>query len=204
MTSQPVAVTVNGDTKSEPNETFFVNLSNPANSTISDNQDVHSFPTRRSSDLISISDVSQNEGNVGPTVFTFTVSLSSASFQTITVNYATADEMATVPDCDYVTASGTVTFLPGVTSQPVMVTVNGDTKFEPNETFFVNLSNPVNATISDNQGVGTIVNDDGQPPISILFPYTTLCRSGPTVFTFTVSLSSASFQTITVDFATAD
>src|SRR5438094_9936748 len=105
----------------------------------------------------------QSEGNVGPTLFTFTVSLSSASSLPITVNYATADGTATVADGDYVAASGTVTFLPGVTSQPVAVTVNGDTKFEPNETFFVNLSNPVNATISDNQGVGTIVNDDGEP-----------------------------------------
>src|SRR5437867_2227140 len=167
VTSQPVAVTVNGDTKFEPNETFFVNLSNPVNATISDNQGAGTIVNDDGQPTISISDVSQNEGNVGPTVFTFTVSLSSASFQTITVNYATADGTATVADGDYVAASGTVTFLPGVTSQPVAVTVNGDTKFEPNETFFVNLSNPVNATISDNQGVGTIVNDDGQPTISI-------------------------------------
>src|SRR5438876_6853139 len=79
------------------------------------------------------------------------MSLSTASFPTITVNYATADGTATVADGDYVAASGTVTFLPGVTSQPVAVTVNGDTKSEPNETFFVNLSNPVNATISEDR-----------------------------------------------------
>src|SRR5438876_12140405 len=60
------------------------------------------------------------------------MSLSTASFPTITVNYATADGTATVADGDYVAASGTVTFLPGVTSQPAAVTVNGDTKFEPN------------------------------------------------------------------------
>src|SRR5437016_1181433 len=203
VTSQPVTVSVNGDTKFEPNETFFVNLSNPVNATISDNQGAGTIVNDDGQPTISISDVSQNEGNVGPTVFTFTVSLSSASFQTITVNYATADGTATVADGDYVAASGTVTFLPGVTSQPVAVTVNGDTKFEPNETFFVNLSNPVNATISDNQGVGTIVNDDGQPTISISDVSQNEGNAGPTVFTFTVSLSSASFQTITVDFATA-
>ena len=44
-----------------------------------------------------------------------------------------------------------------------MVTVNvlGNTVVEPNETFFVKLSNAVGATIFDNQGVGTILNDDG-------------------------------------------
>src|SRR5437016_2436530 len=204
VTSQPVAVTVNGDTKFEPNETFFVNLSNPVNATISDNQGAGTIVNDDGQPTISISDVSQNEGNAGPTVFTFTVSLSSASFQTITVDFATADGTATTADGDYVAASGTVTFLPGVTSQPVAVTVNGDTKFEPNETFFVNLSNPVNATISDNQGAGTIVNDDGQPTISISDVSQNEGNAGPTVFTFTVSLSSASFQTITVNYATAD
>ncbi len=38
--------------------------------------------------------------------------------------------------------------------------VEGDTKVEPNETFFVNLSKPTNATIADAQGQGTITNDD--------------------------------------------
>src|SRR5206468_2546174 len=163
VTSQPVAVTVNGDTKFEPNETFFVNLSNPVNATISDNQGAGTIVNDDGQPTISISDVSQNEGNAGPTVFTFTVSLSSASFQTITVDFATADGTATTADGDYVAASGTVTFLPGVTSQPVAVTVNGDTKFEPNETFFVNPPFPYTTLFRSNQGAGTIVNDDGQP-----------------------------------------
>src|SRR5438034_1308552 len=204
VTSQPVTVTVNGATTSETNAPSLHDALPIFNATISDNQGAGTIVNDDGQPTISISDVSQNEGNVGPTVFTFTVSLSSASFQTITVNYATADGTATVADGDYVAASGTVTFLPGVTSQPVAVTVNGDTKFEPNETFFVNLSNPVNATISDNQGVGTIVNDDGQPTISISDVSQNEGNVGPTLFTFTVSLSSASFQTITVNYATAD
>jgi len=61
---------------------------------------------------------------------------------------------------DYVFASGTLTFSPGTTSQVINVTVNGDNSFEPNETFFVNLTNASNATFADAQGVGTIVNDD--------------------------------------------
>ena len=49
-------------------------------------------------------------------------------------------------------------------SQTVTVPVYGDTTYEPNETFFVNLSNPASATIADGQGVGTILNDDPAPP----------------------------------------
>jgi YVTN family beta-propeller protein len=65
---------------------------------------------------------------------------------------------------DYVPTSGTLTFLPGSTSQTVAVAVNGDTDVEPDETFFVNLSGAVNAEILDGQAVGTIINDDTIPP----------------------------------------
>src|SRR5436189_918642 len=117
---------------------------------------------------IAINDVTVTEGNGGTTNAIFSVTLSAASSQTITVTYATADGTATTAENDYVAASGTVTFAPGVTSQPVTVTVNGDTKFESNETFFVNLSNPTGgATISDGQGQGTIVNDDTAPTLAI-------------------------------------
>ena len=112
---------------------------------------------------LSINDVSVTEGNAGTTTATFTVTLNPAAAQTVTVDFATADGTATTADNDYVAASGTVTFPAGQTTQPVAVTVNGDTVFEPDETFFVNLSSPVNATIADGQGVGTILNDDGPP-----------------------------------------
>ncbi len=69
----------------------------------------------------------------------------------------------TADSSDYVPTSGQLIFPPGTTSQTINVTVNGDTNFEPNETFFVNLSAPVNATLVDAQGVGTIVNDDAAP-----------------------------------------
>ena len=108
---------------------------------------------------ISINDVSVTEGNAGTTSAGFTVSLSNASSQTITVNYATADNTATAGS-DYVAASGTLTFTPGQTSQPLSVTVNGDLLNEADVTFNVNLSAATNATIADNQGVGTIVDDD--------------------------------------------
>jgi hypothetical protein len=108
---------------------------------------------------MSIGDVSVTEGNAGTTSAVFTVTLSAASAQTVTASYATANGTATA-GLDYVSAAGTVSFGPGSTSQPVAVDVLGDVLLEGDETFFVNLSSPVNATIGDGQGVGTILDDD--------------------------------------------
>ena len=112
-----------------------------------------------SSAAISINDVSISEGNSGTTTASFTVSLSNASSQTVTVNYATADNTAHAGS-DYVNASGTLTFTPGQTSQTISVGINGDVLNEETVSFNVNLTSPTNATISDSQGVGTIVDDD--------------------------------------------
>jgi hypothetical protein len=110
---------------------------------------------------LSVNDVSVVEGNAGTTTATFTVSLSAPSSGTVTVDCATADGTATVADNDYEAVSRTLTFDPGVTSQTVDVTVNGDTAIEPTEVFYLNLTNATGgATILDAQGVGTITNDD--------------------------------------------
>jgi hypothetical protein len=115
-----------------------------------------------------IDDVVVIEGDAGTTNATFTVSLSGVS-QLVTVDYATADGSATTADNDYVAASGQVTFQPGETSQPVTVVINSDLTDEPDETLFVNLSNATNATIGDDQGIGTIINDDGPDPVTVSF-----------------------------------
>jgi Tol biopolymer transport system component len=108
---------------------------------------------------VSINDVSVSEGASGTTNATFNVTLSAPSVQTITVNYATADNTATVGS-DYTTANGTLTFAPGETSKTIAVSILGDTAVETTETFFVNLNSATNATVNDGQGIGTIVNDD--------------------------------------------
>jgi len=108
---------------------------------------------------ISIGDVSVAEGDGGTTSAVFTVTLSAPSGQPVSASFATADGTATA-GLDYVPATGTVSFAPGSTAQPVSVDVLGDTVFEGDETFVVNLTNPVNGTIGDGQGVGTIVDDD--------------------------------------------
>ncbi|MDB5387767.1 MAG: putative extracellular nuclease, partial [Planctomycetaceae bacterium] len=71
---------------------------------------------------------------------------------------------------DFNLTQGTVTFLANQTSMTVSVPIIGDTTAENNETFFLNLSNPTNATIADGQGLGTILNDDNSPPVVTLPP----------------------------------
>jgi glucose/arabinose dehydrogenase len=204
QTSKPISVSVNGDTTFEPNETFNVNLSGATNATISDSQGVGTITNDDAQPTISVNDVSVSEGNAGTSVAGFTVSLSNPGYQTITVNYATAENTATA-GTDYVSASGTLTFTAGQTSKAVSVTINGDAVFEPNETFNVNLSNvSANATIADNQGVGTINNDEAQPTLSINDVSVTEGNTGTVAASFTVTLSGASSQTITANYATAD
>ncbi|AZU15370.1 hemagglutinin [Xanthomonas phaseoli pv. phaseoli] len=163
--SATFTVLVNGDTLAEPDETFFVNVSNVTGATVSDGQGLGTIVNDDAQPALSIDDVSVNEGNSGTTTATFTVSLSAASGQTVTVNYATADGTATAGS-DYVARSGTLSFAPGVTAQGVAVTVNGDTAVEPNETFSVGLSGASNATIARATGTGTILNDDAVVTVS--------------------------------------
>jgi hypothetical protein len=159
-TSRPINVPVIGDTVQESNETFVVNLSNASNATISRGQGTGTIVDDDAPlPALSINDVSINEGNSGTSIATFTVSLSSASNQTATVNYATANGTAS-SGSDYTSASGTLTFPAGNTSQPVQVSITGDTRPETNETFFVNLSAAVGATIAHAQGTGTILDND--------------------------------------------
>ena len=152
-------VLVNGDTLNEPSETFFVNVTSVLNAVVVDGQGVGTIVNDDPLPSLTINDVTVLEGNAGTVNAVFTISLSAASGQTVSVNYATADGTATAP-ADYTSTSGTAIFPVGTTTQTVTVPVNGETVPEANETFFVNLSGATNATIGDNQGLGTITNDD--------------------------------------------
>jgi hypothetical protein len=121
----------------------------------------------------------------------------------VTVNYATGDTTATA-GTDYTAGSGVVTFTAGTTTQTASVAVLGDVLDEPNETFVVNLSSPVNATVGDGQGVGTILDDDTLPTLAINDVTVTERNSGTRNLTFTVTLSAASGQTVAVSYATSD
>ncbi|XHX79436.1 MAG: Calx-beta domain-containing protein [Stenomitos frigidus ULC029] len=208
-TSKTITVNAIGDTKFEPNETFQVALTGAAanSGAVSLGSAITASSTITNDDAqptISIGNVSQTEGNSGTTPYTFTVSLSNASTQTVAVNYTTADGTATVADSDYAVASGTLSFAPGETSKTITVLVNGDTKFEADQVFSVALSNASNGTLGTSTGTGTIVNDDTRPTISINSVSQTEGNIGTTPYAFTASLSNASDETVTVNYATAN
>jgi hypothetical protein len=204
QTTQTVDVTINGDTTHEADETFTVDLSNPGNAGIADGSGLGTITNDDQVPDISIDDQSVAEGDAGTSTLTFNVTLSNPADQIVTVDYTTNDGAATVADGDYDTASGTVTFDPGQTTQTVDVTINGDTTNEADETFTLDLSNPTNANILDGSGLGTITNDDQVPDVSIDDQSITEGNSGTSTMTFNVTLSNPSDQTVTVEYTTND
>ncbi|MGH2641642.1 MAG: Calx-beta domain-containing protein [Actinomycetota bacterium] len=198
-TSETLTVTVIGDVLDEAGETFTVTVSNPSNATIGDGSATGTVTDDDASPLVSIDDVSLAEADAGTSTATFTVSLSAVSGQTITVGWATGDDDAIQPS-DYTTGSGTLTFVPGDTSETLGVTVNGDLVAELDEAFRVTLSAPSNATLGDATGIGTIVDDELEPVIDIDEP--TAAEDTGSI-TFSVSLSHESDSPVTVDWSTA-
>lgn len=144
----------------EPDRTVEVSVDSVTNGTESGTQAVTlTLTDDEGASSLSIADASLGEGASGTSVMTFTASLSPASGQTVTVDYATSDNTATAGS-DYTAALGTLTFTPGQTQQTFDVTVSGDNVVELSETFTVTLSSATNATISDASATGTITNDD--------------------------------------------
>src|SRR5262249_43463388 len=151
----------------EDHETFLVQLSNPSSGVLLVGTGQGTGTILNDDTTVALgSDVSLVEGDTGSQPLALTVSLSKPSGLAVTISYATANGTATTTGADYVAASGTLTFAAGETLKTISVSVNGDTTVESNETFFVNLSNPSNATLGRAQAVGTIVNNDATPRIN--------------------------------------
>jgi hypothetical protein len=159
QTSGTIPVLVNGDRLGEPNETFVVNLSGPNYGALTDGQGAGTILDDEP--RISIRDGTKTEGNKGRKQFTFTVTLSAAYDQSVTVSYRTVDGTATTSNSDYVARTGTLTFKPGETTKTITIDVRGDRTREADETFYVDLfGNSSNSLLTRNRGIGTILNDD--------------------------------------------
>jgi hypothetical protein len=201
-TTATVGITVNADVLDEADETFGIALSNPANATVGDGSGVGTITDDDPTPALVVADASLTEGNAGTKTMTFTVTLSDVSSRTVTVAWATADDVAVAPS-DYTATGGTLTYTPGQTSKTVDVTTKGDIVAELDETFLLELSIPTNATIGDGRASGTIVDDELLPVIDIDAPSVTEGNTGTTTLTFTVSLSHPSEAPVTVDWATS-
>lgn len=159
-TSEVVAVATTQDTVDEPNETFSVTLSGAMNASLGDASATGTINDDDPAPVITINDPSVLESNSGTRPLAFTISLAGTSSQSVLVDFATADNTATIANNDYIAASGQVSIPSGQASATVNITINGDTTIEGDETLRVNLSSPENATIGDSQGTGTIREDE--------------------------------------------
>lgn len=195
-TSLPVDVSVIGDTLNEANETLTLTLGAPTNATLGT---ATGTGTIQDDDgpALSVPDLPVLEGLTA----TLPVTLANPSLQTVTVDYATVPGTATSP-ADFTSTTGTLTFLPGVTTQNVMVPTVNDTVDEVDETFTVVLSNPVNSKLGDPSSTVTILDDDG--PLLSMVNVSHLEGWQPQNYVFTVLMSAPSPQQVDVDYATTN
>src|SRR6185369_1107733 len=202
MLTQFVSVDIQGDLLNEADETFWLRLTNAVNGVLLNDHGVGTILNDDAASVLSISDTLVAEGNSGTTNAVFQVDLSPASGQTVTVDYSTVDGTAGA-GTDYVPMADTLTFVPGATHATITVPVFGDLLSEANETFSVQLTNPVAATIGKGAGIATILDDDPLPSLTIADVTVLEGNAGTTNAAFLVTMTPASGQTVTVSYATA-
>ncbi|HRE02573.1 MAG TPA: Calx-beta domain-containing protein, partial [Ilumatobacteraceae bacterium] len=201
-TSKTVDVPIVGDADIEPNETFILAITGTSSAEVQagDGAGTGTIVNDDGVPAVSIGDVTMAEGHSGSTTMTFTLSLSAAALGGEMVTVATADNTAT-GGSDYVALVPTaVTFDEDDMTKIVSVTINGDTAVEPDETLFVNLSNPLGLTIADAQGIGTITNDDISVTID---PASTSVAEGGTA-NLTITIAPAVHDAFTIDVLTTN
>jgi CSLREA domain-containing protein len=161
-TTLPLPVNVIGDPMDEPDETYFVNLSAVTNATVADGQGLGRILDDDLPPSLSISDVTVTDRRLGGHA-RIKASLSVPSGFTVTVDYVTRDGTARAGQ-DYLAAGpGRLTFPPETPAQVVTVPVVPDAHDEAGEHFFVDFSDPVNATLPDPQARATL-SDRPRPP----------------------------------------
>jgi Ca2+-binding RTX toxin-like protein len=155
-----VIVDPTADTIVESNETVILTLAsgtgytvgtpNAATGTITDDD------TSVTSQL-SINDITVVEGKDNHAILTVTVD--NPNPQPITFNYTTAPINATA-NVDYTSKTGTITIAANTATATISIPILNDNLNEPDEAFTVTLSNPVNATINPEGGIGEVIITD--------------------------------------------
>ena len=162
-TSKTVNVSTTDDASDEEIETFPLTLSSPTNASLGDATATGTIDDNDAMPVLTPSSASAAEGDA----VDFTLSLSPASERQVTVQYATASGTAT-SGTDFTAASGTLTFAAGTTSETVSVSTTADETAEPNETFWLTLSSPRNATLAlDKASVTGTILEDGLPALRL-------------------------------------
>jgi len=204
-TAGTIPITMYGDRFDEGlSENYFVRLSNPNNTTLSDDIGIGTISDDDPPPLLSIDDVTLDEGNSGITNAVFDVTMNATSGIDVTVGYITSNGTAEA-GTDYAATNGTLTIPAGQTSDEITVQIFGDTKSEGFfENFYVLLRDPTNATISVGDALGTILEDETTPILLIGDTSITEGDSGATNAVFRVDLNIASSTNVTVNYATSN
>ena len=206
-----ILIPVKGDLVDELDETVIVTLTGAANATVSsvEGADAGEGTITDNDDAeLSIADGSAAEGSA----VSFTISLDPVSDRQVTVKWNTANDAGgTHPagagtDYTAVTTAQTATIAAGAASTTVTVQTTQDTLPEAGETFLVELSSPVNATLATggDEATGTITDNDAGPTVSIGDAAAVTEGNDPKVtadLSFPVTLSAVSGRTVTVTYA---
>ena len=202
QTSANIPVTIKGDLIDEFDETFIVHLSGPLNAYLQKPDALGTIVDNDAEPSLTIADVTANEGSFS-SGFTFNATLSAPSAKPISFRYATTDGTATAGS-DYVSSNFVFNIPAGTASVNIFVTVLGDNMYEPDEDFFVNISEPVNVSLADNQGRGTIINDDSVPTLNIFSGSVIEGDIGTRNVQVTLQLSNPTYLPVTFNVLTSD
>ena len=202
-----ISVKVKGDRLQESTESFKVNLANANNALISQGVGIGTiFDNDNLTPILpslSIGGVTFTEGDEGTQKANFAVRLSQASEQTVSAEFVTEDDTAKNSE-DYESQTGMITFAPGEVEKMIAVNIKGDRRQELTENFKVKLTNVSNTLITKDTGIGTIIDNDPLPALSINDLTLTEGDDGTQNANFTVRLSEVSGQIVTAQFTTED
>jgi len=128
----------------------------------------------------------------------------------VEVEYLVTDDVsATATDgIDYVSTSGTLTFLPNVATQTFTIEIIDDEIYEGDETLVISLDNPSeNATLGSPETAVLIIAENDPVPsagsLQFSAPTYTVDENGAAAL-ITVTRLNGSFGTVTVDYNTGD
>ena len=151
---------------------------------------------------VTLGDTVLDEGEHGISLARFPVTLSCPSSVPVSVGYATADGTATAGE-DYQATAGTLTVPAGALTATLEVPVFGDAVVESDETFVLELVNPVGTSISLGRGTATILADERGLTVADV-EVAEGDAGGNAQAVFTVELSTPSPLDLRFDYATAD
>lgn len=202
-TSKTITITINSDTLNEADENFRVVLTGAKGATLLTPQGIGTILNDDRAPGLAINNVTITEGNSGTTNANFTVTLSAISGQNVSINAIPVNGSAKSP-ADYNSGGTRLVFAPGETIKTFSVPIVGDTLDEDNENFYVLLSSPVNASLSQGRGIGTIIDNDSAPSIHINDISISEGNGGQRTAVLFMQLSAPSGKLVQVNYATAD